>query len=228
MEHDRVPRRQIGRRMDWDDFAKWGGQISGWAAEYHRTLRDRPVRAQARPGDTARLLDAAPPAKDRRWTPSLRISSASSCRASPIGSTRASSRYFPANATPPSMLAEYPRHHDRAAMHALAEISRGDRDGRRNGRLASTGARPAGRLCRRHPGQRLFGDALGGADDRASGPSATPEIVTDCPARAVSGSTAPTKFTARSTARPGWRGSGRRTSPSCQRAARVTPLTSTP
>ena len=47
--------------MDWDEFAKWGGHLSRWAARYHQTLRDRPVRAQTRPGDTARMLDAAPP-----------------------------------------------------------------------------------------------------------------------------------------------------------------------
>jgi aromatic-L-amino-acid decarboxylase len=41
--------------MDWDEFARYGAEIARWGAEYRRTVRDRPVRAQTRPGDTAAL-----------------------------------------------------------------------------------------------------------------------------------------------------------------------------
>jgi len=47
--------------MDWKDFAHWGAEASRWAAEYHETLRDRPVRAQVEPGEILAQLPAAPP-----------------------------------------------------------------------------------------------------------------------------------------------------------------------
>ncbi|MEM9579607.1 MAG: pyridoxal-dependent decarboxylase [Pseudomonadota bacterium] len=47
--------------MDIDAFEKWSKDLSGWAADYHRTLRDRPVRAQVAYGDTlAQLPEGAP------------------------------------------------------------------------------------------------------------------------------------------------------------------------
>ncbi|KAG1715254.1 Aromatic-L-amino-acid decarboxylase [Nymphon striatum] len=63
--------------MNWDEFAHWGAHISEWSAQYHKTLRDRPVRPQTAFGDTAAQL------------PHPRFFA-----------------YFPANAAPPSMLAE--------------------------------------------------------------------------------------------------------------------------
>ena len=33
-----------GTHMNWDEFAQWGARISDWAADYHKTLRERPVR----------------------------------------------------------------------------------------------------------------------------------------------------------------------------------------
>ena len=42
--------------MDWDEFAEWGARISEWAAEYHQTLAERPVRAQTEPGEIAAAL----------------------------------------------------------------------------------------------------------------------------------------------------------------------------
>jgi len=47
--------------MKWTDFPKWGKWAADWAANYHATLRDRPVRAQTRPGDILAALPAAPP-----------------------------------------------------------------------------------------------------------------------------------------------------------------------
>ena len=37
--------------MNWDEYARWGKEISDWGSDYHKTLRDRPVRAQVAPGD---------------------------------------------------------------------------------------------------------------------------------------------------------------------------------
>ena len=47
--------------MTYDDLEALGARVAGWAAAYHRTVRDRPVRARTRPGDTLALLPAAPP-----------------------------------------------------------------------------------------------------------------------------------------------------------------------
>ena len=47
--------------MNWDDFAKWGAKISEWGKNYHKNIRDLPVRAQTNPGEIAMQLPAAPP-----------------------------------------------------------------------------------------------------------------------------------------------------------------------
>ena len=47
--------------MDWDSYAHWGRKIADWGAAYHKRLRDRPVRAQTKPGEIATQLPAAPP-----------------------------------------------------------------------------------------------------------------------------------------------------------------------
>ena len=47
--------------MHWDEFSDWGIKISQWAADYHKNLRDRPVRAQTATGDVAALLEHSAP-----------------------------------------------------------------------------------------------------------------------------------------------------------------------
>ncbi|MAY87770.1 MAG: aspartate aminotransferase family protein [Pseudooceanicola sp.] len=47
--------------MKWDDFPEWGARVSEWAADYHRTVGDRPVRAQVAPGDVLNALPVTPP-----------------------------------------------------------------------------------------------------------------------------------------------------------------------
>jgi aromatic-L-amino-acid decarboxylase len=93
--------------MDWDDFAAWGRRISDWSAQYHKTLADRPVRAQTKVGDTARLLPAAPPERAEDMEEIF----ADFERIVMPGMTHWQHprffAYFPANAAPPSMLAEF-------------------------------------------------------------------------------------------------------------------------
>ncbi len=92
--------------MNWDDFASWGEKISHWAADYHRDIRDLPVRAQTAPGEIAAALPATPPegaeAMDTIMTDFERIVMP--------GITHWQHprffAYFPANAAPPSMLAD--------------------------------------------------------------------------------------------------------------------------
>jgi aromatic-L-amino-acid decarboxylase len=92
--------------MDWTDFARWGARIADWGAGYHRGLRDRRVRAPLVPGAlVAALPGAAPEAPegmDTIWQDFERLVLP--------GMTHWQHprffAYFPANACPPSMLAE--------------------------------------------------------------------------------------------------------------------------
>lgn len=47
--------------MRWTDFPKWGRYVADWAADYHAGLRERPVRAQTKPGEIAAQLAAHAP-----------------------------------------------------------------------------------------------------------------------------------------------------------------------
>lgn len=93
--------------MDWTTFARWGARISDWSATYHLGLRDRKVRAQTRPGEIAAALPPSPPE-----TPEpMEAIFADFERLVMPGMTHWQHprffAYFPANATPPSMLAEF-------------------------------------------------------------------------------------------------------------------------
>lgn len=92
--------------MRWDEFAQWSKHISDWAAAYHTTLRDRPVRAQTAVGEIAERLPAAPPEASEDMGAILEDFD----RIVMPGITHWQHprffAYFPANATPPSMLAE--------------------------------------------------------------------------------------------------------------------------
>lgn len=93
--------------MDWDSFAQWGAKISDWGARYHRGLRDLPVRASTRPGSVAAALPSAPP----EMPEPMEAVFADFERIVMPGMTHWQHprffAYFPANATPPSMLAEF-------------------------------------------------------------------------------------------------------------------------
>lgn len=47
--------------MNWDDFEAWGKRAAEWGSDYHKTLRERPVRAQVKPGDVFDALPESPP-----------------------------------------------------------------------------------------------------------------------------------------------------------------------
>ncbi len=47
--------------MNWDDFENWSQKAATCGADYHKTLRDRPVRAQVSPGDILAQLPDTPP-----------------------------------------------------------------------------------------------------------------------------------------------------------------------
>ena len=92
--------------MDHEDLRLWSKRAADWAADYHATLRDRPVRAPLEPKAIARQLPPAPPdaaePMEAIWSDFERIV--------PAGMTHWQHprffAYFPANAAPASMLAE--------------------------------------------------------------------------------------------------------------------------
>jgi aromatic-L-amino-acid/L-tryptophan decarboxylase len=92
--------------MNHDDLRHWSKIAADWAHDYHATLRDRPVRAPLTPGAIAAELPAAPP--EAPEAPEAIF--ADFARIIPPGMTHWQHprffAYFPANASPASMLAE--------------------------------------------------------------------------------------------------------------------------
>lgn len=92
--------------MKWDEFSAWGAKISEWAADYQMGLRDRPVRAQTAPGEIAAQLPIAPPEGGE----AMETIMGDFERIVMPGITHWQHprfmAYFPANAAPPSMLAD--------------------------------------------------------------------------------------------------------------------------
>lgn len=92
--------------MDHEELRTWSKRAADWAADYHATLRDRPVRAPLVPGAVARQLPPSPPEAaepmETIWADFERVV--------PDGMTHWQHprffAYFPANAAPASMLAE--------------------------------------------------------------------------------------------------------------------------
>lgn len=93
-------------RMNWDVFAEWSKHIADWGARYHKTLRDRPVRAQTKPGEIARKLPAGPPQHPEDMSAILADFEDIVMPGMTHWQHPRFFAYFPANATPPSMLAE--------------------------------------------------------------------------------------------------------------------------
>lgn len=92
--------------MNWSDFTTWSRRFSDWTANYHRSLRTRPVRAQVRPGEVLNALPDAPP----ELAEEMEQIFADFEKIVLPGMTHWQHprffAYFPANASPPSMLAE--------------------------------------------------------------------------------------------------------------------------
>ena len=138
------------------DFRQWLHRASDWAADYHETLRDRPVRARTVPGAVAAEIAAAPPESGEAMESDL-------CRFR----THHSRRHDPLAAS--ALLCLFPvqrrarRHRRRTAgrrhggpVHAVADLAGGDRARSQDGRLAAPGRRSAGCLQGRAAGHRLL------------------------------------------------------------------------
>lgn len=93
--------------MDGDEFRHWAHRASDWSADYLEGLAARPVRAQTRPGDVFRQVPDEPPESPE---PMARIFDDLDRVIMPGMTHWQHPRffaYFPANASPPSVVAEY-------------------------------------------------------------------------------------------------------------------------
>lgn len=92
--------------MRREDYLQWSRRAAEWGADYLANVRERPVRAQTRPGEIAARLPAAPPEKPV----DMETLFADFERLVPDGMTHWQHprffAYFPANAAPVSMVAE--------------------------------------------------------------------------------------------------------------------------
>jgi aromatic-L-amino-acid decarboxylase len=92
--------------MDLDEFRRHGHALVDWMADYLEHVERRPVRAQVRPGAIAEQLPAAPPADgeplERIFADFERIVLPGMTHWQHPGFFA----YFPANSSPPSVLAE--------------------------------------------------------------------------------------------------------------------------
>ena len=89
--------------MDLDEFRRHGHALVDWMANYLENLERRPVRAQVRPGEITGQLPAAPPAAGE---PLERIFADFERIVLPGMSHWQHPSFFPANSSPPSVLAE--------------------------------------------------------------------------------------------------------------------------
>lgn len=93
--------------MDSKTFADWSGKAAEWGAQYRASLNDRPVRAQTAPGEVAAKLPASPPEAPE----SMDDIFADFENIIMPGMTHWQHprffAYFPANAAPVSVIAEY-------------------------------------------------------------------------------------------------------------------------
>lgn len=93
--------------MDEATFAEWSRKAAEWGATYRASLRDRPVRAQTAPGDIAAQIPANPPQAGEN----MEAIFADFEKIIMPGMTHWQHprffAYFPANAAPVSVVAEY-------------------------------------------------------------------------------------------------------------------------
>ncbi len=93
--------------MEWDEFGAWGRRAADWTQDYHQSVAERPVRARTAPGDILNTLPVAPPEQGQDMAEIF----ADFERIVMPGITHWQHprffAYFPSNATPPSVLAEF-------------------------------------------------------------------------------------------------------------------------
>ena len=92
--------------MEWDEFAQWGHRIADWGAEFNANIAERPVRPAVTPGEIADKLPGAPPVSAEAMEQIFKDFEEKIVPGLTLWQHPRFFAYFPANAAPPSMLAE--------------------------------------------------------------------------------------------------------------------------
>ena len=93
--------------MQWDEFAQWGRKVSEWTRDYHDTIGDRPVRARTKPGEIFAALPETPPEQPEAMEQIFDDFEQIVMPGMTHWQHPRFFAYFPTNATPPSVLADY-------------------------------------------------------------------------------------------------------------------------
>jgi aromatic-L-amino-acid decarboxylase len=93
--------------MDPSAFRKWSRRAADWGADYREGLRKRPVRAPGRPGDVARKLETSPPETAEPMEVIFEDFETIIVPGMTHWQHPRFFAYFPANAAPVSVVAEY-------------------------------------------------------------------------------------------------------------------------
>ena len=92
--------------MNWDDFGTWSKKIADWGVNYHKTLRDRPVRPDIKPGQVIKQLPACAPDIGEDMTDIMSDFDDIIMPGMTHWQHPRFFAYFSSNSAPPSMLAE--------------------------------------------------------------------------------------------------------------------------
>ncbi|CAN7492510.1 pyridoxal-dependent decarboxylase [Rhizobium rhizogenes] len=93
--------------MDWEEFRRWSEKAADWGANYRASLRDRPVRAQTAPGEIAAHIADSPPESGESMEDIFRDFEDILVPGMTHWQHPRFFAYFPANAAPVSVVAEY-------------------------------------------------------------------------------------------------------------------------
>jgi aromatic-L-amino-acid decarboxylase len=93
--------------MDWEEFRRWSEKAANWGADYRASLRDRPVRAQTSPGEIAAHIADSPPESGEPMEDIFKDFEDILVPGMTHWQHPRFFAYFPANAAPVSVVAEY-------------------------------------------------------------------------------------------------------------------------
>ena len=93
--------------MDWEEFRRWSEKAANWGADYRASLRDRPVRAQTTPGEIAAHIADFPPESGESMEDIFKDFEDILVPGMTHWQHPRFFAYFPANAAPVSVVAEY-------------------------------------------------------------------------------------------------------------------------
>lgn len=93
--------------MDWEEFRRWSEKAADWGADYRASLRERPVRAQTAPGEIAAHIADSPPESGESMEDIFKDFEDILVPGMTHWQHPRFFAYFPANAAPVSVVAEY-------------------------------------------------------------------------------------------------------------------------